>query len=154
MRNRINIVRVLGLVFVGAGLFLLSVSTPDLVYRIETAYRSIWYKGLAGVTITGVFLFSAGILGLLKSRFFIYVANLSLITGALLYSYFYLFELIPDLKDEPFWLPAIFGLIGYGIIVSFLMLINNEILQAAMQGQEETSRHLSDDILDSDLDEP
>lgn len=134
-------------------MFLLSFSIPDLAYRIETGYRSIWYRGIAGVVITGVLLFAAGLLGFLKHRFFIQVANLSLVVGGMLFSYFYLFELIPDLNDEPLWLPAIFGLIGYGIIISFLLLINNEHLQAAMYEQDEVRGQRSDDILDSDLDE-
>lgn len=151
MRNRINIVRVVGLVFIGAGLFLLSVSFPDLVSRFKNGYQSIWYRGLAGIALTGVTLTVAGLLGLLKHYLFRLIGNGSLVAGFFLFSYFYLFELVPDLRSEPLWLPAIFGVIGYGIIINFLLLLNNTHLLSALGEQDKYSKERTTDILDEDF---
>ena len=153
MRNRINIVRIVGLVFVGSGLFLLAISSVDLIDRWQGGYHYASYGGMAGIAFTAILLLSAGILGLLKNRFFRLTGLISLVAGILLFSFYYFTELIPDLRSEPLWISLVFGIIGYGVILSFWLLLNNTNLLSALEEEGGFDRDRGDNILDIDLED-
>jgi len=149
MRNYFNVVKAIGLILFGVGIFTVGMTLPELMSRLDRYYgQSIWKNGLMAYLFTGVGYVVVGVLGLLKTKWFPRLGLSLLALSFLLVTWTWYTELFSELSGEDFY----FGLgglaMGYCFLIILALLFRNENFLAALNKEDEKGEG-DDRILDA-----
>lgn len=141
MRHHFSIVRVIGLILFGFGVFVAGVTVPELVDRITYdgagTPRSLWYEGILSYFLVGIFLMIVGLVGLLKNRWFPVLGGIGLILAIVMVSWFaFVTVRIQRIRNDDFFLAAGLVILAYSALVSLIFVIQNQYFLEALQDEE------------------
>ncbi len=151
MRNYFSIVRSIGLILFGVGVFIVGLTLPEFMDRLYNDYaynRSIWEKGLVVYLFTGVGYLIVGFSGLLKTKWFPKSGLLLLAFSFLFFSWTWYTVLFPNLRGEDLYIGLGILTMGYSFLIILSLLLRNENFLAALD-REDVKGDEDDRILDA-----
>lgn len=150
-RNNFNIVRSVGLIFFGFGIFLVGSTLPEIMDRIAETYgngESIWDDYLAVYTILGISFAVTGLAGLLKLKWFSKIGSIILVLSIIGFLLFFFEEMLRTFRRGDTYVIVGVLIMAFTTIISFILLLNNHYFLEALSNEDDFEEK-DDRILDA-----
>lgn len=149
IRNTFNIIRSIGFLFFGIGVFMTSITLPDFIERLQYHPDTLIYRGdnIYGFVLLGIVLVIVGFSGILKLKWFPIGGIIALIGGFIAGNWlFYQAYYSSASREIPYILVAAF-ITFWVFIISMILLMRNEYFLKALK-EEAQIRRAENEILD------